>query len=75
MGKLSEQMKPCPTCHGERWVCENHADQPWNDEGCMCGAGMPCPVCNPCTREIPPVMQPGTTVIWSVTGELEDKPQ
>jgi len=32
-----------------RWVCEAHADRPWNDHpnACRCGEpGMPCPVCN-----------------------------
>jgi hypothetical protein len=41
-------MKPeCQNCRGFNWVCENHDDEPWDDiEGCQCGAGMPCPVCN-----------------------------
>ncbi len=39
-------MTTCPNCMGERWVCENHPDKPSNKEGCECGAGMPCPVCN-----------------------------
>lgn len=49
----------CPNCGGERWVCENHPDKAWNAQGCECGAGMPCRICNPCTREIPPAMPPG----------------
>jgi hypothetical protein len=38
----------CPTCKGQRWVCEAHEDRPWEGpEGCECGApAMPCPVCN-----------------------------
>jgi len=40
----------CRNCAGEQWVCENHQDRPWNEllapEGCECGAGAPCPVCN-----------------------------
>jgi hypothetical protein len=35
----------CPVCKGERWVCEDHKDKPWNNEGCMCSAGVPC-ICN-----------------------------
>jgi hypothetical protein len=35
--------KDCPTCLGIGWVCENHPQMPWSDEGgCTCGAGMPC---------------------------------
>lgn len=37
----------CPVCWGEGWVCENHRDEPWNEYGCDCGAGAPCPKCNP----------------------------
>lgn len=38
----------CPTCKGQRWVCEAHPDRPWGGpEGCKCDApGMPCPTCN-----------------------------
>lgn len=41
----------CRNCAGGGWVCENHADRPWDgtssDEmACGCGAGMPCGVCN-----------------------------
>ena len=53
----------CPNCGGERWVCENHDDKPW-PEGCDCGAGAPCPRCNPCDENTPPAMPPGTTTIW-----------
>lgn len=56
----------CKTCGGELWVCENHESKPWNSDGCECGAGMPCPKCNPCDDNHPPKMPPGTTVIWSV---------
>ncbi len=35
----------CEICGGELWVCENHRDQPWNGDGCQCGAGAPC-ICN-----------------------------
>jgi hypothetical protein len=40
---------PCPACGDTGWVCEDHADRPWNDHpnACRCGgAGMPCLVCN-----------------------------
>jgi len=55
----------CPNCNGEGWVCENHQSQPWNEDpgGCQCGAGAPCRICNPCTRDFPPRMPPGFTEI------------
>lgn len=41
----------CPRCHGHRWVCENHPDQPWYELAaaapCCGGAGAPCPDCHP----------------------------
>jgi hypothetical protein len=36
----------CPICKGDRFVCENHPRLAWPSE-CECGAGDPCPVCNP----------------------------
>jgi len=44
-------MTECLNCGGEGWVCENHADRPWDgtsnrDDACDCGAGMPCGVCS-----------------------------
>jgi hypothetical protein len=36
----------CKLCRGERWVCEEHPDQPMGHDGCR-GAGVPCPLCNP----------------------------
>jgi len=36
----------CANCHGEGWVCENHASMGWPSV-CECGAGAPCPNCNP----------------------------
>lgn len=36
----------CANCHGEGWVCENHPSQGW-PSACSCGAGEPCPTCNP----------------------------
>jgi hypothetical protein len=55
---------PCPACGGTYWVCENHPDKPWRKaapgvEGCECGAGRPCEVCN---AEGPPELPPGFTV-------------
>ncbi len=37
----------CKRCRGTGWVCESHADKPWNgSKACGCGgAGMPCPQC------------------------------
>lgn len=58
-------MANCPTCNDGRWVCEDHMNVPWDDgDGCCGGAGAPCPDCNPCDREHPPAMSPGTTLIW-----------
>ena len=36
----------CANCHGEGWVCENHPSTGWPSK-CSCGAGEPCPMCNP----------------------------
>lgn len=39
----------CPLCAGVGWVCENHPNKPWADDvpnGCTCGAGAPCRLCN-----------------------------
>ena len=48
----------CPICKGCGWVCENHPDMPWTKEGCECGAGMPCPTCNPSDGEDDPPRLP-----------------
>jgi hypothetical protein len=57
-------MALCPVCRGERWVCENHRDKPWNASGCECGAGAPCPACNQRARgetpSLPPDFETGT---------------
>lgn len=56
----------CSNCSGKLWVCENHGDRPWDEKlpnGCECGAGMPCGICNPCDRDNPPRHQEGFTVI------------
>lgn len=61
--------KLCENCDGQGWVCENHPDRPWGGAShavCECGgAGAPCERCNPCDRENPPRMAPGTTVMWT----------
>ncbi len=43
------KMPVCQRCQGVEWVCENHDDKPWakdKPDGCVCGAGVPCPDCN-----------------------------
>ncbi|HEY1709598.1 MAG TPA: hypothetical protein VGG10_15125 [Rhizomicrobium sp.] len=40
-------MSNCTRCASTEWVCENHPEKPWTKEGCTCGAGAPCPDCNP----------------------------
>lgn len=65
-------MSGCPKCGGERWVCEEHPEKPWNDDGCMCGAGMPCAACNPCDEHTPPAMPPGLVTIWSAAHDEGD---
>jgi hypothetical protein len=55
----------CAMCKGNRWVCEDHPEKPWDGasdapEACHCGgAGAPCPACNPCDREHLPEMPEG----------------
>lgn len=61
----------CKRCQDERWVCENHEDRPWTKSkpgGCTCGAGAPCPDCNPCDRDNPPAPAPGSKVIFDRDG-------
>ena len=66
--KKTEEM--CQNCDNHRWVCENHPDLPWDGvsssaDACGCGAGMPCPECNPCGgRDDPPADPPGMKTIW-----------
>jgi hypothetical protein len=46
----------CKTCAGTDWVCEAHADRPWDagEKSCGCGApGMPCPACDDPAEERP----------------------
>lgn len=35
----------CPTCRGERWLCEDHPTEPFEHDDCG-GAGIACH-CNP----------------------------
>ena len=42
-------MPKCQRCQDVGWVCETHDDRPWSldlPNGCVCGAGEPCPDCN-----------------------------
>ena len=51
----------CNRCDDTGWVCENHPDKPWDKtlpHGCECGAGAPCPTCNPSDKDHPPRMPP-----------------
>lgn len=57
-------MAICDNCNDEFWVCESHQDKSWNEKGCMCDAGMPCPICNPSNEFSPPKMPPGMEVVW-----------
>ena len=60
--------QPCDNCDSSGWVCENHPDQPFSmgskrADACECGAGMPCPVCNPSGGlDDPPRNPPGFKV-------------
>ena len=61
----------CPICNGTEWVCENHPDRSWgdgenDDSQCECGAGMPCPTCNPADRDHPPRPLAGSREIWNI---------
>jgi hypothetical protein len=65
-------MTVCPTCKGQRWVCENHPDKPWETEdGCGCGAGMPCLECNQVPEGVWPAPIPGCVTIWSIWSDGE----
>ncbi len=48
----------CPVCNGCDWICDgDHPPKPWADQpgsgpnACGCGAGKPCPECNPLSKE------------------------
>ncbi len=50
-------MPDCATCQDVGWVCEEHPDRPWSERienGCQCGARLPCPDCNPAADAAPP---------------------
>lgn len=45
----------CSRCHGERWTCEAHPDQPHPHAGCdTAGPGEPCRDCNTSEPPRPP---------------------
>jgi hypothetical protein len=57
VGELMGPIPKCATCFDVSWVCENHPTSPWDTTspaGCECGAGMPCPKCNPADADNPP---------------------
>ena len=61
----------CNNCNDDNWVCELHADKPWDDgEGCCGAAGMPCPVCNIPHGDNPPRMPEGTSIFVSKNGSM-----
>ena len=47
----------CTRCQDIRWICEEHPDKPMEHDACK-GAGMPCPICNPSSRDKVPVLPP-----------------
>ena len=52
--EIVREKSTCQRGDGVEWVCENCPDRPWdmhNPRGCECGAGAPCPDCNPLSRE------------------------
>ncbi len=58
----------CLNCEDNRWVCEEHPNTSWDGgDGCCGGAGMPCVLCN---AGLVPEMEPGTTLICSLLGEM-----
>lgn len=63
----------CMNCDDTGWVCENHADRPWDGvssrtDACHCGgAGEPCQKCNYSpSKDCPPRMPPGFDEIESM---------
>jgi hypothetical protein len=48
---LEASVAKCPICDGAEWVCETYPGRPWGDctnpRNYECGAGAPCPRCNP----------------------------
>lgn len=51
----------CFRCEDRGWVCENHAERPWEGpHACECGgAGAPCPRCNKADEGEPPRLPKG----------------
>jgi hypothetical protein len=56
----ARRLPTCATCHDVGWVCENHPKT--MPRGCKCGAGMPCPVCNPSDAKHQPRLPSGMTI-------------
>jgi hypothetical protein len=56
----------CTVCEDTGWVCENHADVPW--DGTCGAAGMPCPKCNPSDLEHPPRPPAGSRIEFDKEG-------
>jgi len=55
----------CLCCEDTGWVCEVHQDQPWTGpHACTCGgAGMPCPTCNPSSKDDAPRLPRGLSLM------------
>ena len=47
----------CKRWQGEQWVCENHPTKPQFHNNCG-AAGMPCPDCNPMSKDGAGVVEP-----------------
>lgn len=67
---MSDEQPECKNCDSSGWVCEDHADVPWNygDPECCGGAGAPCPVCNDCSDGKTPRMMPGLRIMCDGRG-------
>ena len=67
--------EPCPRCDGTGWVCENHHNRPWDGaseraDACGCGAGDPCPDCQPAAGQPRVVDDEAVRVELDVRGEV-----
>jgi hypothetical protein len=47
----------CKRCNDVRWVCERHPDKLQFHDNCP-AAGMPCPDCNPMSKDGAGVVDP-----------------
>ena len=69
-------MTKCIRCQDVAWVCENHPDRPWSKtkpNGCECGAGMPCPDCNPSDADNPPRLGEAMTIVEGMPDKDRDR--